>query len=156
MDTVGAFKTLKSDMPGVASGLGKVGAAVGVAAGAFAVLNVASSVTESFRDGAEQAELFAVQLLNAAQSGEITRESINDLASSTVPFGVSVRGVGDALDLIDTDPVSAGIEGLTKTVLGVPTTVDVATESLSSLDGALSQLMSGGTSTSSASRSRRP
>lgn len=144
MDAVGAFKTLKADMPGVASGLGKVGAAAAVAAGAIAVLNVAGSVTESFRDGAEQAELLAVQLLNASQAGDITADSMNALVSSTVPFGVSVHGVGDALDLIDTDPVSAGIEGLTKTLLGVPTTVDVATESLGSLDGALSQLMSGG------------
>lgn len=144
MDTVGAFRTLKSDMPGVASRLGKVGLAAGVAAGALATLNVAGSVTESFRDGAEQAELLAVQLLNAAQASDITAESINGLVSSTVPFGVSVHGVGDALDLIDTDPVSAGIEGLTKTLLGVPTTTDVAAESLGSLDGALSQLVSGG------------
>lgn len=144
MDTVSAFKTLKADMPAVASGLGKVGAAAGIAAGALAVLNVAGSVTESFRDGAEQAELLAAQLLNAAQAGEITVDSMNDLVSSTVPFGVSVHGIGDALSLIDTDPVSAGIEGLTKAVLGVPTTVDVATESLGSLDGALSQLVSGG------------
>lgn len=144
MDTIGAFKTLKSDMPGVASGLGKVGKAAAVAAGAIAVLNVAGSVTESFRDGAEQAELLAVQLLNASQAGDITADSMNDLVSSTVPFGVSVRGVGDALDLIDTDPVSAGIEGLTKTLLGVPTTTDVAAESLGSLDGALSQLVGGG------------
>ena len=144
MDTIGAFKTLKSDMPGVASGLGKVGKAAAVAAGAIAVLNVAGSVTESFRDGAEQAELLAVQLLNASQAGDITADSMNALVSSTVPFGVSVRGVGDALDLIDTDPVSAGIEGLTKTLLGVPTTTDVAAESLGSLDGALSQLVGGG------------
>lgn len=144
MDTVSAFKTLKADMPAVASGLGKVGAAAAVAGGALAVLNVAGSVTESFRDGAEQAELLAAQLLNAAQAGEITVDSMNDLVSSTVPFGVSVHGIGDALSLIDTDPVSAGIEGLTKAVLGVPTTVDVATESLGSLDGALSQLVSGG------------
>lgn len=144
MDTIGAFKTLRADMPGVASGLGKVGAAAAVAAGAIAVLNVAGSVTESFRDGAEQAELLAVQLLNASQAGDITAESMNGLVASTVPFGVSVQGVGDALSLMDTDPVSAGIEGLTKTLLGVPTTVDVATESLGSLDGALSQLMSGG------------
>lgn len=144
MDAVGAFKTLKADMPGVASGLGKVGKAAAVAAGAIAVLNVAGSVTESFRDGAEQAELLAVQLLNASQAGDITADSMNALASSTVPFGVSVHGVGDALDLIDTDPVSAGIEGLTKTLLGVPTTVDVASESLGSLDGALSQLVGGG------------
>ncbi|MGP9682074.1 phage tail tape measure protein [Brachybacterium sp. AOP3-A1-3] len=144
MDTVQAFKTLKADNAAVASGLGKVAAAAGVAAGAFAVLNVASSVTESFRDGAEQAELVAAQLLNVSQSGDITAESINGLVSSTVPFGVSVRGVGDALDLIDTDPISAGVEGLTKTLLGVPTTVDVATESLTSLDGALTQLVGGG------------
>ena len=144
MDTIDGFKILKRDMPGVASGLGKVGAAAAVAAGAIAALNVAGSVTESFRDGAEQAELLAVQLLNAAQASDITAESINGLVSSTVPFGVSVHGVGDALDLIDTDPVSAGIEGLTKTLLGVPTTTDVAAESLGSLDGALSQLVSGG------------
>ena len=144
MDTIGAFKTLRADMPGVASGLGKVGKAAAVAAGAIAVLNVAGSVSESFRDGAEQAELLAVQLLNASQAGDITADSMNALVSSTVPFGVSVHGVGDALDLIDTDPVSAGIEGLTKTLLGVPTTTDVAAESLGSLDGALSQLVGGG------------
>lgn len=144
MDTVGAFKTLKADMPGVASGLGKVGSAAAVAAGAIAVLNVAGSVTESFRDGAEQAELLAAQLLNLSASGEVTADSINGLVSSTVPFGVSVHGIGDALSLIDTDPVSAGIEGLTKTLLGVPTTVDVATESLGSLDGALVNLVNGG------------
>ena len=144
MDTVSAFRTLKQDMPGVASGLGKVGKAAGVAAASIAVLNVAGSVTESMRDGAEHAELFAAQLLNLSNSGEITTQAINDLASSTVPFGVSVKGVGDALSLIDTDPVSAGVEGLTKALFGVPTTVDVATESLSSLDGALSQLVSGG------------
>ncbi|MEU2418878.1 phage tail tape measure protein [Brachybacterium paraconglomeratum] len=144
MDTVSAFKTLKSDMPGVASGLSKVGSAAAVAAGAIAVLNVAGSVTESFRDGAEQAELLAAQLLNMSAAGEVTADSINGLVSSTVPFGVSVHGIGDALSLIDTDPVSAGIEGLTKTLLGVPTTVDVATESLGSLDGALVNLVNGG------------
>lgn len=144
MDTVSAFRTLKQDMPGVASGLGKVGKAAGVAAASIAVLNIAGSVVESMRDGAEHAELFAAQLLNVSANGEITASTINDLASSTVPFGVSVQGVGDALSLIDTDPVSAGVEGLTKALLGVPTTVDVATESLSSLDGALSQLVSGG------------
>ena len=144
METVQAFKTLRADMPGVASGLGKVGKAAGVAAAGIAVLNVAGSVGESFRDGAEQADLLAAQLLNLSASGDVTAESINGLVSSTVPFGVSVHGVGDALSMIDTDPVSAGIEGLTKTLLGVPTTVDVATESLSSLDGALVTLVNGG------------
>src|SRR5699024_11655038 len=83
MDTVQAFKTLRTDMPGVAGGLGKVGKAAGVAAGAFIALSAAGAVAEMFSETAISAEEMSSKLANLAATATVSAADINDLVAIT-------------------------------------------------------------------------
>src|SRR5699024_347068 len=115
MDTVQAFKTLKADMPGAASGLGKVGKAAGVAAGAFVGLQVLGAVVDHFAEARITAEEFTAALLNASGTSEVTASSINELIAATGTGNAAVTDLGNALDILDAggfakfmDQVNAG------------------------------------------------
>ena len=144
MDTVQAFKTLKADMPGAASGLGKVGKAAGVAAGAFIGLQVLGAVVDHFAEARMTAEEFTASLMNASATTDITAASINDMIAATGTGNAAVTDLGNAFDILDAggfarfmDQVNAGF--------GVwDTQTEIAIEQVNKLDQAMSTMFQSG------------
>src|SRR5699024_11125403 len=90
MDTVQAFKTLHTDMPGVASGLGKVGKAAGIAGAALAGIAIVDTFRRSFIEAGIGADEYTAALINLAETSDITRESFDKLYSETLPSSFEV------------------------------------------------------------------
>jgi TP901 family phage tail tape measure protein len=104
MDTVSAFQTLKTDMPGVAGGLGKVGKAAGVAGLALAGIGVVDSFRRSFIEAGIGADEYTASLINLAETSDITRASFDKLYAETLPSSFEVvNDFGSALRELDAD-----------------------------------------------------
>ena len=144
MDAVQAFKTLRTDMPGVAGGLGKVGKAAGVAAGAFVGLQALGAVVDHFAEARITAEEFTASLMNAAASTDITAASINDMIAATGTGNAAVTDLGNAFEILDAggfakfmDQVNAGF--------GVwDTQTEIAIEQVNKLDQAMATMYQSG------------
>ena len=144
MDTVQAFKTLRTDMPGVAGGLGKVGKAAGVAAGAFIGLQALGAVVDHFAEARITAEQFTASLMNASATSEITAASINEMVAATGTGNAAVTDLGNAFEILDAggfakfmDQVNAGF--------GVwDTQTEIAIEQVNKLDQAMATLYQSG------------
>ena len=144
MDTVQAFKTLRTDMPGVAGGLGKVGKAAGVAAGAFIGLQALGAVVDHFAEARITAEQFTASLMNASATSEVTAASINEMVAATGTGNAAVTDLGNAFDILDAggfakfmDQVNAGF--------GVwDTQTEIAIEQVNKLDQAMATMYQSG------------
>ncbi|MGY5764990.1 phage tail tape measure protein [Brachybacterium sp. DNPG3] len=144
MDSVSAFKQLRKDNPVVASGLRKVARAATVAGAAFTVLQIASSVADSFKEAAPAADQMAASLSNAQSTSEITAQGMDALVASSSNAGFSIQGVGDALDLVNGNKFLQGIEQATAGFAGFDTTAGLANERLGELDRTLTLLNDNG------------
>lgn len=131
MDTVGAFKTLKTDMPGVASGLGKTAKAAGLASAALAVLFASAGIPKWGAESAEGAGVTTKALLDLADGADIADTSLASMVSHGQSFKDSFTGN-------DIDSVARALQ-----VLADPSLAD-------RVDNVFSSVLTGGQSTATA------
>lgn len=100
MDTIDAFRRLKTESPQVASALGRVGKAVGIATLAFAAVSAISSYGDSLTD-------FSIGANEAA-------DTAMKLAKSADPLGATFAGMGMDADLAkqSTADLASGLDVL--------------------------------------------
>lgn len=99
IETRKAFQTLKSDMPGVATGLGKVGRAAGIAGAFIAAAAAADSFFKSIGPGPATMEETTKALLGMRGG----MEGVNDVFASKTGLRNEIEGLADAAKLIS-DP----------------------------------------------------
>lgn len=145
MDTVGAFKTLAEINPRLASGMGRVGRAAGVAGAAFVALSAAAGVAELFSDTAVSADEMASRLANLSATAEVTAEDIDELVAITGTGGASVSDFGSALDAVNWNGALKGLDFVGSAFGLFDSDVSLAKEQIASLDQVLSTFAMAGT-----------
>lgn len=144
LDTVDAFRQLNDAHPGVASGLGKVGKAAGIAAAAFVVLQAASGLADSFAEDAQSADQIAASLMNLAGTTGVTAASIDEMAKRTGTGGASVDDFGDAIDTINYSGFLKGLDTVGSAFGLFDSDVSIAQEQLAGFDQALTAMLDAG------------
>lgn len=144
MDTVQAFRQLQDISPKAASGLGKVGKAVGIASAAFVGLQIAGQVLEHFEEGSASADEMAASMLNLAANTEISRASIDEMVAATGTGNATVTDLGNALEILNAGSL-AQFGDQVLTVFGLfDSQTEVAKERMGELDRAFSTLATAG------------
>lgn len=142
VDTVDAFRNLNRDMPGVASKLGRVGRAAGIAAGAFVALQAAGIALDALEVGASNAERSAGELDNALRnltgSGDLVDSLFGDL-SGRIEW-VDWDRPADALRYLADPSITEGIAETTAKILGMSQEGDAARERFEQVGQALAQM----------------
>lgn len=144
LDTIGAFKDLRTTSPQTASALGKVAGFAGRAAGAFVALQVAGGIADQFREVATTSEEMSAGLLNAHETGQITKDTIDELVSATGTGNASVTDLANALEILDAGAVAKAGDFLASGLGVWDTQTEVATKQLQELDQAMAALYSSG------------
>ncbi|WP_193117030.1 phage tail tape measure protein [Brachybacterium tyrofermentans] len=145
MDTVQSFKTLADINPRVASGMGKVGRAAGIAGAAFAVLAGASAVAELFSDTAVSADEMSSKLANLAATAVVTAADIDEMVAVTGTGGASVKDFGYAIESVNMGGFMKALDSAGSVFGLFDSDVSLAKEQISSLDQALSTFAMAGT-----------
>jgi trimeric autotransporter adhesin len=102
METIAAFRTLRTNAPGLATGIGRVTAAAGIAAGAFVALQVAAAAFGAESKPASAAEWTAT-LLDIGDSADLAKIKLNGIAGETYNLEEAVKRITapGALDAFD-------------------------------------------------------
>lgn len=95
LDTYNAFRELQKTAPGVASGIGKVGKAAGIAAVALVGLQVAGAIQKHFQAGTASSEEFGQALVGLKDDADAF--SSIDFSPNAWSMGESIDSLGDAL-----------------------------------------------------------
>lgn len=144
MQTVNAFRDLRTTSPQVASALGGVGRFAARAGVAFVALQAAGAIADQFRELETSAEGISSGLLNAAQQGDITKATLDELFSATGTGNAEVRDLAQALDILDAGPAAQTFDFLASGVGVFDTQSEVARRRINELDQALAALYSSG------------
>lgn len=144
IDTVNAFRDLRTTSPQTASALGKVAGFAGRAAGAFVALQVAGGIADQFREVATTSDEMSAGLLNAHETGQITKGTIDELVSATGTGNASVTDLANALDILDANALEKAGDFLASGLGVWDTQTEVATKQLQELDRAMASLYSSG------------
>lgn len=107
MDTIEAFKTLNQINPRLASGLGRVGRAAGIAAGAFAGMVALGHGIKAINDAARGVDRTALgveeltnRLINATEAGEAYNTTLGDLVESGAATASSFGDMASAVEKV--------------------------------------------------------
>lgn len=144
MDTVQAFKRIRTEAPRTGQALGKVAGFAGRAAGAFVALQVAGAVADQFREASTTAEEMAAGFLNAAETGEITKGTLDEMFAATGTGNAEVRDLAHALEILDAGAVAKAGDFLASGLGVWDTQTEVATKQVEELDRALGSLWTSG------------
>ena len=145
MDTVSAFKTLADINPRVASGMGKVGRAAGIAGAAFVALGAAAGVAELFSETAISADEMTSKLANLAATAVVTAADIDEMVAVTGTGGASVKDFGYALESVNMGGFMKALDSAGSAFGMFDSDVSLAKEQIASLDQALSTFAMAGT-----------
>ena len=144
MDTVAAFRDLRTTSPNVAKGLSSVAGFATRAGVAFVGLQAAGAIADQFREAATTSDEMAAGLLNAAETGGITTGVIDNLVSATGTGNASVTDLANALDILDANAVEKAGDFLASGLGVWDTQTEVATQQVQELDRALASLYTSG------------
>ena len=144
MDTVAAFRDLRTTSPHVASGLSKVAGFATRAGIAFVGLQAAGAIADTFREAATTSDEMAAGLLNASETGEITKGMIDELVSATGTGNASVTDLANALEILDANALEKAGDFLASGLGVWDTQTEVATQQVQELDRAMSALYTSG------------
>lgn len=144
MDTVAAFRDLRTTSPHVAKGLSSVAGFATRAGVAFVGLQAAGAIADQFREAATTSDEMAAGLLNAAETGGITKGVIDTLVSATGTGNASVTDLANALDILDANALEKAGDFLASGLGVWDTQTEVATQQVQELDRALSALYTSG------------
>ena len=144
MDTIRAFKDLRTTSPHVATGLGKVAGFAARAGVAFVGLQAAGMIADQFREAATTSEEMAAGLLNVAQQGNVSKDSLDDLFAATGTGNAEVRDLAHAIEILDAGAIGKAGDFLASGLGVWDTQTEVATQQIGELDRALASLYMSG------------
>ena len=144
MDTVAAFRDLRTTSPNVAKGLSSVAGFATRAGVAFVGLQAAGAIADQFREDATTSDEMAAGLLNASETAGITKGVIDNLVSATGTGNASVTDLANALDILDANAVEKAGDFLASGLGVWDTQTEVATQQVQELDRALASLYTSG------------
>ena len=144
MDTVAAFRDLRTTSPHVATGLSKVAGFATRAGIAFVGLQAAGAIADTFREAATTSDEMAAGLLNASETGEITKGMLDELVSATGTGNASVTDLANALEILDANALEKAGDFLASGLGVWDTQTEVATQQVQELDRAMSALYTSG------------
>jgi TP901 family phage tail tape measure protein len=144
-DTRVAFNRLATDSPGLSAGLGRIGKAAGLAAGAIALLKVGGELTSS--SAPAKVNKFASALLGAASGSKEARKELDALSKSgdSKFLGVflaakGVNSLAEAFDKVDPGKIDSALGNITP----YQDTADKAAASVGQIDAALTSFVTSG------------
>lgn len=143
LDTINGFKTLATDMPGVASKLGAVGKAAGVAAAGFALLQVAAGVGNAMMPATSSVEEATQALIGLKKNSGSVDDLFKKFSGSGAAAG-GINGIGDALSRINHMDLNASVNKFFSDVAGIPDQLKPARDEIGKIDQSLSSLTSSG------------
>src|SRR5699024_878400 len=144
METVAAFRDLRTTSPRVASGLGKVGKAAGIAGAAFVGLQIAGGIADEFREAATTSEEMAAGLLNVSSQGDLSKEALDRLFTATGTGNAEVRDLAHAIEILDANALEKAGDFLASGLGVWDTQTEVAKQQVAELDRALASLYQSG------------
>lgn len=145
MDTVQAFKTLKTDMPGVSTGLGRVAKAAGLASAAFVGFEIVKNIHNDMQPATASVEEMTQALIGLGDQ----KDSVNDVFAN-IDFGEGDRlqgqidGVGDALGRLTKQDFWDAGASFGDTVLGIDNGMSKLRETVEQLDQSIASAASSG------------
>ena len=116
-DGIDAFQTLNTKADGSSRGLGKLGAAAGVAAGAFMAFEIIKSVHNSMQEADRSTEQWTQDLIKLAKQGDAMDGAFKDIGLKE--FEGQFSSAGGALKKLVQQDFNSAIESFGATVLGV-------------------------------------
>ncbi|WP_024817102.1 phage tail tape measure protein [Arthrobacter sp. 31Y] len=116
-DTISAFKELDTRADGSSRGLGKLGKAAGIAAGAFVGFEIIKSVHNSMQTGAKSTEELTQSLIKLSQQGDSLDTIFKDIG--TAEFEGQIGSAGQALNKLVNQDFNSAVESFGATALGV-------------------------------------
>lgn len=143
-ETVGHFRALSTEAPGVTGKLGKVGKAAGVAAVGFVALQVAAELAGSGIDDIGSSEEFETAIRALTKDADAGAKAIESFASATGSSLTEITGLGDALETVDLNGFLKGLDWVGSMGGIFDTEVGLAKAALESFDDSLAGLASGG------------
>lgn len=116
-DTIDAFKELDTRADGSSRGLGKLGKAAGIAAGAFVAFEIIKSVHNSMQTGTKSTEELTQALIKLSKQGDSLDTIFKDIGAAE--FEGQIGSAGQALNKLINQDFNSAIESFGATALGV-------------------------------------
>lgn len=147
-ETIGHFKTLKTEAAGTYSALGKVGKAAGIAALAFVGLQIVGSVGNKLGAGAKSADEMAQALLRAAKNGgdldAVLSAKTFENANNFLTLSGDIDSVGEALARVQSRNFGDTVNDWFKSASGYKSEIHEVEDSLTSMDAAIASFATSG------------
>ena len=144
-ETVGHFRALASEAPGLTSKLGQVGKAAGVLAAAFVGLEIAKSIHNGMQPATASVEEVTQKLIRLSKEGE----SLDGIFSN-IDFGDTARlageidGVGAAMDRLTSNNVGDALERFGADFANIDNGMAKLRATFESTDAAMANFVSSG------------
>ena len=143
-ETVGHFRALSTEAPGLTGKIGKVGKAAGIAAVGFVALQVAAELAGSGLDDIGSSEEFETAIRSLSKDADAGAKAIESFASATGSSLTEIEGLGHALETVDLNGFLKGLDWVGSVGGIFDTELGLAQEALGNLDESLAGLASGG------------
>lgn len=145
MDTIGAFRTLREDMPKLSKGLGGVAKVAGVTAAAFVGFEILKTVHNDAQPATASLEDMTQALIGLnKQSGSIDDVFAGIGAGSGGDILKNVTSVGDALAELNSTDITSNISSFGSTVLGIDNDTAKLSATVATLDKSIAGAASAG------------
>lgn len=140
-ETIGHIRALNTASPGLATNLGKIGKAAGIAGAGFLAMQILGTVSNSMADATVSAEELSQSLLKASKSGKALDEVIG---SGFVSGYEGIESVGAALKKIQDRDFTDTMDDWVKSMSGFKSEIHRVEDSVGQLDIAISDWANSG------------
>jgi TP901 family phage tail tape measure protein len=140
--TAEAFKTLNTRADGSSRGLGKLGKAAGLAAGAFLGFEIIKAVHNSMQDGAQSTEQFTQALVGLRQNSDSLNGMFKDIGVKE--FEGEISNAGQALKKSLQQDFNSSVESFGASVLGIDNGMAKITNAFTKSDQAIAGAVTSG------------
>lgn len=140
-ETIGHIRALNAASPGLATNLGKIGKAAGIAGAGFIAMQILGTVSNSMADATVSAEELSQSFLKASKSGKALDEVIG---SGFVSGYEGIDSVGAALKKIQDRNFTDTMDDWVKSMSGFKSEIHRVEDSVGQLDIAISDWANSG------------
>lgn len=140
-ETIGHIRALNTASPGLATNLGKIGKAAGIAGAGFLAMQILGTVSNSMADATVSAEELSQSFLKASKSGKALDEVIG---SGFVSGYEGIESVGAALKKIQDRDFTDTMDDWVKSMSGFKSEIHRVEDSVGQLDIAISDWANSG------------
>lgn len=156
MDSVDAFKRMRSAAPRTATVIGRVGKAAGIASAAMVGLSIAGAVQRHFQEPVSSIEEFGQALLQVKENADALNDV--DFSPNQWSMGMDIDGIGDALANINAGGLTGfgnSVNDVVKDLIGWESQNHEIEASVANLDRAMASAFGSGSLDEAAEGFRR-